>query len=95
MLCRNAALQLDEHEQHQRLLASVLHLMSAHARRSPGGCALLAEVVGRHLEDIARSDESSAVLRATCSDLAADWKARAGVPETCPRKPWWTVRPAR
>ncbi len=89
MLCRTSALQDDDIDQHQRLLASALHLMSAYARRTPEGCALLAEVVSRHLEDISRSPESNAILRATCSDLVDDWKARAVVPATCPRKPWW------
>lgn len=79
----------DDREALQRLLAATLHLMTAYATSDRQPCPLLAEMISRHLAEIARSSDSHCVLRATTSDLHDRWMLRAHVPPECPRRPWW------
>ncbi len=89
MLCAPRENAEDDPEDLHRLLAATLHLMTAYATQDQLACPLLAEVISRHLSEIARATDSHHILRATSSDLQNRWKLRANVPETCPRQPWW------
>ena len=89
MLCAPRANSEEDPEELHRLMAATLHLMTAYAAQDQRACPLLAEVISRHLSEIARAADSHHILRATSSDLLDRWKMRANVPETCPRRPWW------
>ncbi|MBL8517940.1 MAG: hypothetical protein JNM76_13340 [Betaproteobacteria bacterium] len=81
----------DDAEDLHRMLAATLHLMTsyAHAAAESNACPLLADVIARHLAEIARSVNGHRILRATSADLAGRWKLKADVPTFCPRRPWW------
>lgn len=88
MLCAPRMNPEEDPEELQRLLAATLHLITAYAAQDRQQCPLLAEVISRHLAEIARAADSLRVLRATSSDLHDRWKLRANVPPACPRRPW-------
>jgi hypothetical protein len=89
MLCELKVHAEDDAEELHRLMAATLHLMTAYATRDRQACPLLAQVITRHLGEIARASESHAILRATSADLVERWQRCANVPADCPRKPWW------
>lgn len=92
MLCEPRESTLDteaDPENLQRLMAATLHLMTAYAAPDQRACPLLAEVISRHLAELARVADSHRVLRATSADLHDRWKQWAHIPPDCPRKPWW------
>lgn len=72
---RTPVVPRDAVDQHARLVASLLHLMSHYSVRSEKEepCIKLAAVIERHLTALSRLPGVDPVLRASCEQLSETW----------------------
>jgi len=65
----------DEESRVETILASLIYLMTHHAR---SGCPRLALCVARHMEALALHPRADRVLRDVCASLHGAWSDAAG-----------------